>query len=242
MIEAAIIIAVVAITAVLLLRKDDEPDAPLVMTVHGNSALAGGWFDGPTLRFYDPTPVQMLAAKLPGIRIVDCAQNGLTLREALAGGAVERGQAVLGQTSATCTSLRDLWMDHRPQVAYIALADVDALVRPDWKPEDLADEIDEAVRTARELGVLPILQSCIWFAEGGPVDAAALARVDEANRVVLEHGYALGVPVVDIRVTPFAPARDVCPDGLHPTGYMHERYTQTRADAIARILTTEAGP
>lgn len=242
MIEVAIILAIVAVAAVIVLRKDDAQDTPLVMTVHGNSALAGGWFDGPTLRFYDPTPVQMLRAKLPGIRIVDCAQNGLTLREALAGGAVERGQAVLGQTSATCTSLRDLWMDHRPQVAYIALAEVDALTRPEWKPEHLADEIDRAVATARELGVLPILQGCIWFAEGGPVDAAALARVDEANRVVLEHGRALGVPVVDIRVTPFNPARDVCPDGLHPTGYMHERYTDVRANAIARILTTEARP
>ena len=242
MIEVAIILGIVAVAAFLVLRKDDAQDAPLVMTVHGNSALAGGWFDGPTLRFYDPTPVQMLQAKLPGIRIIDCTQNGLKFVEALAGGPVERGQPVLGQTSATCTSLRDLWMTHRPQVAYIALAEVDALVRPDWKPEDLADEIDEAVRTARELGVMPILQGCIWFAEGGPVDAAALARVDEANRVVLEHGRALGVPVVDIRATPFDPARDVCPDGLHPTGYMHERYTQTRANAIAAILTTEAKP
>ena len=242
MIELAIILAVVAIAAVALSRKGDEHDAQLVMTVHGNSALAGGWFDGPTLRFYDPTPVQMLQAKLPGLRIVDCTQNGLKFGEALAGGPVERGQPVLGQTSATCTSLRDLWMTHRPQVAYIALAEVDALVRPDWKPEDLADEIAEAVQTARELGVLPILQSCIWFADGGPVDAAALARVDEANRVALEHGRALGVPVVDIRTTPFDPARDVCPDGLHPTGYMHERYTQTRANAIAAILTTEAKP
>lgn len=240
MIEVAIILAIVAVAAVLLMQKDDAHDAPLVMTVHGNSALAGGWFDGPTLRFYDPTPVQMLRAKLPGLHIVDCAQNGLQLGEALDGGPVQRGQTVLGQTSATCTSLRDLWMDHRPQVAYIALAEVDALVRPDWKPEHLADEIDEAVRTARELGVLPILQGCIWFAEGGPVDAAALARVDEANRVVLEHGYALGVPVVDIRTTPFNPTRDVCPDGLHPTGYMHERYTDVRANAIAKILTTEA--
>ena len=242
MIEVAIMIAIVAVAAFLMLRKDDAQDAPLVMTVHGNSALAGGWFDGPTLRFYDPTPVQMLQAKLPGIRIVDCAQNGLKFGEALDGGPVERGQPVLGQTSATCTSLRDLWMTHRPQVAYIALAEVDALVRPDWKPEDLADEIAEAVQTARELGVLPILQGCIWFADGGPVDAAALARVDEANRVALEHGRALGVPVVDIRTTPFDPARDVCPDGLHPTGYMHERYTQTRANAIAAILTTEAKP
>ena len=242
MIEVAIMIAIVAVAAFIMLRKDDAQDAPLVMTVHGNGALAGGWFDGPTLRFYDPTPVQMLQAKLPGIRVVDCAQNGLKFGEALAGGPVERGQPVLGQTSATCTSLRDLWMTHRPQVAYIALAEVDALVRPDWKPEDLADEIAEAVQTARELGVLPILQGCIWFADGGPVDAAALARVDEANRVALEHGRALGVPVVDIRTTPFDPARDVCPDGLHPTGYMHERYTQTRANAIARILTTEAKP
>ena len=242
MIEVAIMIAIVAVAAFLMLRKDDAQDAPLVMTVHGNSALAGGWFDGPTLRFYAPTPVQMLQAKLPGIRIVDCAQNGLKFGEALDGGPVERGQPVLGQTSATCTSLRDLWMTHRPQVAYIALAEVDALVRPDWKPEDLADEIAEAVQTARELGVLPILQGCIWFADGGPVDAAALARVDEANRVALEHGRALGVPVVDIRTTPFDPARDVCPDGLHPTGYMHERYTQTRANAIAAILTTEAKP
>jgi len=237
-IEVAIILAIVAV--VIVLRKDDAQDAPLVMTVHGNSALAGGWFDGPTLRFYDPTPVQMLRAKLPGLRIVDCAQNGLQLGEALDGGPVKRGQPVLGQTSATCTSLRDLWMQHRPQVAYIALAEVDALVRPDWKPEHLADEIDEAVRPAGGVGVLPILQGCIWFAEGGPVDAASLARVDEANRVVLEHGYALGVPVVDIRVTPFNPARDVCPDGLHPTGYMHERYTDVRANAIAKILTTEA--
>ena len=48
------------------------------------------------------------------------------------------------------------------------------------------------------------------------------------------------MPVVDIRTTPFNPAHDVCPDGLHPTGYMHERYTDVRANAIAKILTTEA--
>jgi len=221
---------------VLLLRKDDEPDAPLVMTVHGNSALAGGWFDGPTLRFYDPTPVQMLAAKLPGIRIVDCAQNGLTLREALAGGAVERGQAVLGQMHASCTSLADIWTDVRPTHALIALGEVEPLFDPDWTAQRLAHQITDAVQQARALGVQPILQGCIHFRAGGPVTPEGRLACSVADDVIQETADRLGVPFIDVRCVSFDPDRDVCPDGLHPTADMHARYSAERANQLREIL------
>jgi len=239
-IELAIILAIVAVAAVIMLRKDDAQDATLVMTVHGNSALAGGWFDGPTLRFYDPTPVQMLRAKLPALHIVDCAQNGLQLGEALAGGAVERGQAVLGQMHASCTSLADIWADVRPSHALIALGEVEPLFDPDWTAQRLAHQITDAVQQARALGVQPILQGCIHFRAGGPVTHEGRLACSVADDVIQETAERLGVPFIDVRCVSFDPDRDVCPDGLHPTGYMHERYTDVRANSIARILTTEA--
>lgn len=240
---AAVVIGIVLV--VLISRKGDRDATPprqITLTVHGNSALAGGWFDGPTLRFYDPTPVQMLAAKLPGIRIVDCAQNGLTFSEALEGGTVKLGQPVLGQMHASCTSLADIWADVRPTHALIALGEVEPLLDPDWTAQRLAHQITDAVQQARALGVQPILQGCIHFRAGGPVTHDGRLACSVADDVIQETAERLGIPFIDVRCVSFDPDRDVCPDGLHPTGYMHERYTDVRADAIARILTTEAGP
>lgn len=236
--EVIAIIALGIVAAVVMLRggKDKPQPRQITLTVHGNSALAGGWFDGPTLRFYDPTPVQMLAAKLPGIRIVDCAQNGLTFSEAMEGGPVKLGQPVLGQMHASCTSLADIWTDVRPTHALIALGEVEPLFDPEWTAQRLAHQITDAVQQARALGVQPILQGCIHFRAGGPVTHEGRLACSVADDVIQETAERLGVPFIDVRCVSFDPERDVCPDGLHPTADMHARYSAERANQLREIL------
>ena len=236
--EVLAIIALGIVAAVVVLRggKDKPQPRQITLTVHGPSSLAGGWIDGGQVRYYNPTPVQMLAESLPGVRVVDFAQNGLTFSEALEGGPVKLGQPVLGQMHASCTSLADIWTDVRPTHALIALGEVEPLFDPDWTAQRLAHQITDAVQQARALGVQPILQGCIHFRAGGPVTHEGRLACSVADDVIQETADRLGVPFIDVRCVSFDPERDVCPDGLHPTAEMHARYSAERANQLREIL------
>ena len=146
---ALIAIAALVLVVVVAVTRKNKPEPRPRMTVHGNSALAGGYIEAGRVHFYSPTPVQQLQAALPGIELVDCTQNGLTLREACAGGPVAMGQAVLGQTQATCEALSEIWMRHRPQFAYVALLEVEALFDEAWTAENLRAQLVKLIEAAR---------------------------------------------------------------------------------------------
>lgn len=239
--STALLLAIVVVIAVVVVAmgREDKPTPRPKLPTHGNSALAGGYIDAGQVCFYAPTPVQQLQAALPGVEVVDCTQNGLTLGEALAGGSVRMGVPALGQTQATTESLATIWQRERPQFAYVALLEVDPLFDSQWTPARLVEQLQTLLATAQAVGVTPIVQGAIHFAVGGPVTSEGLARLDQAHQVALSWARGQGLPVVDPRVVPFDPVADVCADGLHPTAAMHARYTQTRAAAIAQILTTQ---
>lgn len=246
-----VLILILVIVAATALRKGGAappPQGPSVKVVmHGNSALAGGWIDGGQVRFYTPTPVQLLRERLqalmPGVELVDCSQNGLTLTEALRGGPVRMDNPVLGGTRGTCEALAAIWQRERPAWAYVALLEVEPLFWADYDPGALMARLDELGRAALEHGVRLVLQGPIRFALDGPAVSDARVRLlVQAGSLARQWAQAHGVPWVELSEVPFNPAEDVCPDGLHPTMAMHLRYADARARQLAAVLGAPTWP
>ena len=244
-----VIAALVAVAVIVVLAGNrDRPSATappaaqsVKMTVHGNSALAGGYIDGGQVRFYTPTPVQLLRERLqalmPGVELVDCSQNGLTLTEALRGGAVRMDNPALGGTRGTCEALAAIWQRERPAWAYVALLEVEPLFWADYDPGALMARLDELGRAALEHEVRLVLQGPIRFALDGPtVSDARVRMLVHAGSLARQWAQAHGVPWVELGEVPFHPQADVAADGLHPTMAMHIRYADARARQLAAVL------
>lgn len=235
------IVAVIAVAAIALRgggRESGEkaPPAPVRMTVHGPSSLAGGYIENQKVRFYVPSPVQLLRELMPAVDLVDCTQNGLALTEALAGGPVRLDNPALGGTRGTCEALADIWRRERPRWAYVALIEVEPLFWPEFTPERLLGQLQQLHRQAQACGVRLVLQGPIHFASQGPWVSGGLTKLAAADYTAACWAKEAGVPYITLANVPFDPTQDVCPDGLHPTQAMHERYALARADQLRSVL------
>lgn len=209
----------------------------------GSSDIKGGYIDmsasPPTIRQYEPDPVEMIQAAL-GDRLlcVNAGMNGRKLQELIDGGTLSM------EPNEVTPSLEQILRDEKkrrgpPDVVYLGTGMVDVaythIMLDDYlykvgKTIDIVREVfnDQAAEPAIVLGGFIGFQLSVHNA--ALMTPAMVRRLDQFDRATEDLAGRYGVRYMSMAG---AGAPETIEDGMHPTPNYHERLAAWRARNIA---------
>lgn len=229
--------------AVLMARggsKNTKKAPTYRVSLYGNSATKGGFFDmstiPPTLRQYSPDPAALLEMASGGrLRCANRAQNGMQLHELLRGGPIEMGAGTgLGESGQALHFVAQLSVDDADLVV-LHFGEVESM----FTGMDLTAfriSVRQAARRVEEFGKRLAICGLIRFAINETVTYDMHARRDAFNIALRMEADDLGVPFIDLDG---AGEAEVCGDGLHPSGAYHERLARHAMPQILALFKEE---
>lgn len=236
-----ILIALIALVLIAVIASEpwvQRAGQPVQATasIYSASDTAGGYCDypDPTLKTYDPSPVEMMCLAGP-VHVESRSINGLKLSELLAGGVVAASVQGTGEQGVTVLPLDQQLKTDPAQIIVLGAGMVDVFFT-DISLTAYLDMVIHAVNTIRAHGKTPVVRGYHRFIPSRFMSEISLQRRDEFNLQLKLFCRSAMIDFLDCDSVPFSGSPDdFALDQLHPSAAYHQRLATFIAGRLAEI-------